>query len=119
MAAYSETQLELTILLMRMRRNVPVVIPSGPLRRLPRRRNSGASVTFRIVIPVIVTSSREPPSTHSSASPRQVSKTQFETAMFLNPPLEDVPNLILPVGFPFAPPGVNFLKVPSKRVPRS
>ena len=37
-------------------------------------------------------------STDSRARPRQKSNTQLETVMFLNPPLDSVPNLMRPVG---------------------
>src|SRR5579875_3492830 len=97
---------------------VPTVAP-GASRRLPRRRKRGVLVILRIVMPVKTMSSSEPPSTHSSENPRHVSKTQFEIDIFLNPPAELVPHLILPVGMPFSPPSSSFFHVPSSMVPSS
>src|SRR5215469_6854290 len=70
----------------------------------------------RIVRPVKVTSSRRPPSTLSRAIPLQPSNTQFETVMFLKPPLDSVPNLIRPVRGTRASVGY-FCHVPSMTVP--
>src|SRR5213076_3264955 len=80
------------------RLNAPIGVPCGPRIRLPSLRKKGELLMSRIVMLLIVTSSSNPPSTVSSASPRQYSKTQFEIVIFLNPPLDSVPNLMRPVG---------------------
>src|SRR4051812_36522850 len=69
---------------------------------------------LRIVMLSIVTSSSSAPSTDSSARPQQYSNTQFEIVMFLNPPLDSVPNLIRPVAL-----SRLCLRVPSSNVPSS
>ena len=69
----------------------------------------------RIVMLLMETSSSDPPSTSSSASPWQKSKTQLEMVMFLNPPLDSVPNLMRP-GRGSCP---VRLKVPSRKLPSS
>ncbi len=84
-------------LLISTRLSVPTGVPAGPRRRDPSRKNSGALRMSRIVTPVTVMSSMMPPSTVSSARPRQLSNTQFAIAMFLNPPFDSVPNLMRPV----------------------
>jgi hypothetical protein len=57
----------------------------------------GALPMSRIVILDMVTSSSKAPSTVSNARPRQYSKTQLVMVIFLKPPLDSVPNFILPV----------------------
>src|ERR1700722_3444367 len=69
----------------------------------------------RMVILLTATSSSGPPSTVSSASPRQLSKTQLLILIFLKPPLDSVPNLIRPVG----PSGCNFEINTGSHVPSS
>ena len=110
--------LELTTLLMTMRFIVPTTVCGlGPRRRAPRRRKKGA-LTLRMVMPVKVMSSTIAPSTDSSAKPRQLSKTQLEMVMFLNPPLVSVPSLMRPV--PTRPLGISiFFQVPSSTEPSS
>ena len=90
--------LEQTMLLMITRRMTPTGTPSGPRMRLPSRMKMGEFETSRMLMLVMVTSSSNPPSTDSRARPRQKSNTQLETVMFLNPPLDSVPNLMRPVG---------------------
>ena len=70
--------------------------------------------TLRMVRLLIVTSSSQPPSTVSSASPRQYSKMTLEIAILRNPPFDSVPNLTRPV----RPNDGDVLNVPSTSVPR-
>src|SRR5581483_9762149 len=84
----------------------------------PSRTKIGASTVSRMLIFVHVTSSITAPSTLSMLNPRQPSKTQLETVMFLKPPLDSVPNLIRPVRGTFAS-SANFLKLPSSSAPSS
>src|ERR1017187_7499793 len=94
-----KTDLDLyeTTLLMMTRLRLPISRPAGARILAPRRMNKGAFVHSRMVTPVIVMSFRSPPSTVSNASPPEISKTQLEIVMFLNPALDSVPHLILPV----------------------
>ena len=74
-----EFALELTRLLMRMRCMVPTFVLSfGPRRRAPRRMKIGEVKISRMVMLEMVMSSHSAPSSLSSASPSQPSKTQFE-----------------------------------------
>jgi hypothetical protein len=103
------------ILLMRTLLNVPTLVPAGPRNLAPSLRKNGALRMSRMVTPAKVMSSIGPPSTVSSAKPRQVSNTQLVIVMFLNPPFDSVPHLIRPVGCP-ALASVR-LKVPSSIAP--
>ena len=104
-----------TTLLIVTRRNAPTLIPGGPRSRAPSRRKNGALRISRITMPVKVTFSIHPPSTLSSAKPRQPSKRQLPMKTFLNPPFDSVPHLIRPVGCP--PLALARLQVPSSMVP--
>ncbi len=81
--------------------------PSGLRMRAPRRRKIGALTIFLMVILLITMSSRWPPSTVSSASPRQCSKIQLVRTMLRKPPLLSVPNLMRPVRYPWSGPVVR------------
>src|SRR5437667_12844028 len=111
----SDSAPELTTLLMRTRFRLPTEISLGPRIRVPSRKNIGEFRISRMVTPVNVMSSHTAPSTVSSANPRQLSKTQFEMVMFLKPPFDSVPHLILPVGCLNSAP--NRLKLPSSKAP--
>ena len=80
----------------------------------------GQEMMSRMVMLETVMSSSSAPSTVSRARPWQPSKTQLEMVMLMNPPLDSVPHLMRPVP-PILPRSVvpsNFLKVPSRTVPR-
>src|SRR6185312_6259356 len=114
---YSADAFELTMLLTNIRFITPGVIPCGPRILDPSRKNKGECTTPRIVMLVIAMSSTCAPSTVSSAKPRQLSKMQLEIVIFLQPPLDSVPHLILPIG---ARKPIGYcmrLKVPSSNVP--
>src|SRR5271156_591413 len=96
--------------------SVPTGTPLGPRIRVPNRKKIGEFRISRIVTPVNVISSSSAPSTDSSANPRQLSNTQFEIVMFLNPPFDSVPHLIRPVGATLKSAGQR-LYVPSNIVP--
>jgi hypothetical protein len=85
------------MLLISTRLSLPIGNTVGPRMRAPRRKKIGALRMSRMVIPTTVMSSMIPPSTVSSARPRQLSKMQLLMAMFLNPPFDSVPNLMRPV----------------------
>src|SRR6185437_4916943 len=68
-----------------------------------------------MVMLLILMFSRMPPSTSSSAKPRQERNTQFATVTLRKPPLASVPNLRRPFPLPFA---FGFI-VPSSKVPTS
>ena len=76
----------------------------------------GAVMMSRMVMLVMLMSSSNAPSTDSSASPWQPSKTQLEIAMLRKPPFDSVPHLMRPVRKTRAS-GGYFLKVPSRTVP--
>ena len=100
------------------RRNAPTAIPRGPRKRAPRRKKIGEPLMSRMVMLLNDTSSSNAPSTLSKAIPLHPSKTQLLTVMFLNPPLDSVPNLTRPVrGTRTSEP--YFLSVPSRSVPTS
>ena len=74
---------ELVTLLMSTRLMEPTTVSGlGPRSRAPSRRNNGAVFTLRIAIPVKVLSSTIAQPTLSSATPRQLSTTQFEIVTF-------------------------------------
>ena len=105
--------------LMRTRLIEPICAPAGPRSRAPSRRNKGEVRTSRMVMPTTLISSSTPPSTLSSARPRELSNTQFAIAMFLNPPFDTVPNLMRPVGFlpPLSGASAEALGRPSNSAP--
>src|ERR1035441_1782986 len=72
-------------------------MPAGPLILLPSRRNNGVLVQSRIVMPDNIMPSITAPSELSRANPLLPSKTQLEMAIFLKPPLDSVPSLMLPL----------------------
>ena len=91
-----ETEFEHTRLSMITRFSVPTGVPCGARMRLPSRMKIGALTMSRIEMLVMVTSSSSAPSTDSSASPWQPSKTQLEIVMLRKPPFDSVPNLMRP-----------------------
>ncbi len=97
--AKCESALYTIILLIIILLKVPFAESAAGPRILPaNRKKIGAFTISRIVIFEMVTSSSMAPSTDSKASPLQNSKTQLVIVIFLNPPFDSVPNLILPVG---------------------
>src|ERR1035441_3351860 len=107
-----------TTLLMITRFKLPICKWAGARILAPRRMKMGVFVHSRMVTPVKVMSSNRPPSTDSSANPPERSKTQFEMVMFLNPALDSVPHLILPVRGSLESSGSLF-HVPSSMDPSS
>ena len=78
----------------------------------------GDEALSRIVMLLIVTSSRFAPSTVSSARPWLPSNVQLVIVMFLKPPLLSVPNLMRPKMCPAAS-GPRFFQVPANTDPTS
>ena len=106
--------------LIRIRFMVPMGVPSGLRIRAPRRRKIGALTIFLMVILLITMSSRWPPSTVSSASPRQCSKIQLVRTMLRKPPLLSVPSLMRPVRYPWSGAcGSSSCQLPSSTLPLS